>query len=337
MKFITNKHVLKKLWGSQVFRHLCYWFSACAFIYLNMVIWESPLDIIKIIAILILPAVVPVYLHFYIHKRFFEQRRYLPYILLLIVIIIGAQFLGEGLIRIIEKNAETHAAGAAMAIFAIIFTTSIKYYREGVKKQSRLQEAESKQLQTELALLKSQVNPHFFFNTLNNLYALSLDKSERVPEVILKISDLMRYVLESSNNKMVELNQEINFLQNYLSLERLRLSANNDVKFNIVGRADGKMIAPMLLILFIENSFKHGVSASMSSNYVHIDLKIEGNELFFSIENNKRENYEANEQSSSKSGLKNVTRRLELLYPDRHKLDIEENKKSYKVNLKIKL
>ena len=337
MRLVTKQHILKKLWGSQVFRHLCYWFNACAFIYLNMVIWEPPLEIIKIIAILILPAVLPVYLHFYIHKRFFEQRRYLHYFLLLIVIIIGAQFLGEGLIRVIEKDAETHAAGAAIAIFAIIFTTSIKYYREGVKKQFRLQEAESKQLETELALLKSQMNPHFFFNTLNNLYALSLDKSKRVPEVILKISHLMRYVLESSNNKMVELNQEINFLQNYLSFERLRLSANNDVKLNIACKTDGKMIAPMLLIPFIENSFKHGVSTSTSSNYVFMDLKIEGNELFFSIENNKQENDKTNEQPSSKSGLKNVKRRLELLYPDRHKLEIEENEKTYKVNLKIQL
>ncbi len=337
MKFTTKNNVPKKLWCNQVFRHLCYWFSACAFIYLNMVIWESLLNIIKIIAILIVPSVIPVYLHFYVHKRFFEQRRYLPYLLSLIVIIIGAHFSGEALIRIIEKGTDTHAAGAATAIFAIIFTTSLKYYRKGVKQQYRLQEAESKQLQTELALLKSQVNPHFFFNTLNNLYSLSLDKSERVPEVILKIADLMRYMLECSENKKVELTQEINFLQNYLSLERLRLSANNDVKFKVVGKPDGKKIVPMLLIPFIENSFKHGVSASTSSNYVHIDLKIEGNDLFFSIENNKQENYKANEKSSSKSGLKNVTRRLELLYPDRHKLNIEEKEKSYKVNLEIKL
>lgn len=337
MRFNTKNNILKKLWQNQVFRHILYWCSACAFIYLNMVIWESPLDIIKIILILILPAVIPVYLHFYIHKRFFEQRRYLPYILLLIVIIIGTQFLGEILIRIIEKDSDTHASGAAMAIFAIIFTTSLKYYRKGAKQQIKLQEAEYRQLQTELALLKSQVNPHFFFNTLNNLYALSLDKSERVPEVILKISALMRYVLENSNNKEVELTQEIDFLQSYLSLEKLRLSNNNDIKFNVAGNMDGKIIAPMLLIPFIENSFKHGVSASTNSNYVHIDLRIKSNDLFFSVENNKRKIYKANQQPSSRLGLKNVKRRLELLYPDRHKLDIEEKENSYKVNLEIKL
>ena len=337
MQFTTKKDILKKLWGNLVFRHLCYWFSTCIFIYLNMVIWEAPLDIIKMIAILILPTIIPVYLHFYIHKRFFEQRRYLPYILLLIVIIIGAQFLGDVIIRIIEKDVDTHSSGAATAIFAIILSTSVKYYRKGVKQQYQLQEAKSKQLQTELALLKSQVNPHFFFNTLNNLYALSLDKSERVPEVILKISDLMRYMLESSKNKKVELIQEINFLQNYLSLERLRMSTKSDVNFNVAGKADGKMIAPMLLIPFIENSFKHGISTSTKNKYIHIDLKIEENNLLFFAENNKQENNKEDEHSSSKSGLKNVTRRLELLYPDRHKLEIEEKEKSYKVNLEIKL
>ena len=186
------------------------------------------------------------------------------------------------------------------------------------------------------------MNPHFFFNTLNNLYALSLDKSERVPEVILKISDLMRYMLESSKNRKVELTQEINFLQNYLSLERLRISTNSDVNFNVAGKTDGKMIAPMLLIPFIENSFKHGVSTSTMNKYVHIDLKIEEKNLFFFIENNKQEknkqeNNKEDEHSSSKSGLKNVTRRLDLLYPDRYKLYIEEKEKSYKVNLEIKL
>ena len=337
MKLKTTNNVIKILWNNQIFRHLCYWFSVCAFIYLNMAAWESTSEIIKIIAILILPIIIPVYLHSYIYKRFFERRRYLPYFLLLFAILIGAHLSGETLIRLIEKETDTHAAGAATALFAIIFTTSLKYYRKGVKQQYRLQEVESKQLQTELALLKSQVNPHFFFNTLNNLYALSLDKSERVPKVILKISDLMRYMMESSKNKGVVLTQEINFLQNYLELERLRLNTDSEIIFDVAGNMDGKIIAPMLLIPFIENSFKHGVSASIKNSYVHIQLKLEGDDLFFSVENNRRDSYNVNEQSTSKSGLKNVTRRLELLYPDKHTLDIIKNDKYYKVNLKITL
>ena len=337
MKISTKNTYLTGLWENIVCRHIIYWMGGFAFFFLIVRIWEPFPEALEIATIIILPAFFPVYLHIYIFKFFFEQRKYALYIVTLILVIIVAQFLADILVQVVINEPDTHTSGAGTAIFFIVFTTAFKYYKKGIKQQFKLQEAESKQLQTELALLKSQVNPHFFFNTLNNLYALSLDKSERVPEVILKISDLMRYVLESSKNKEVELNQEIEFLKNYLSLEKLRLSGNSDIKFNVEGNMDGKKIAPMLLIPFVENSFKHGVSASTSGNYVYIDLKIEGNDLFFSIENNRQKNYEANKQSSSKSGLKNVTRRLELLYPDRHKLDIEEKEKSYKVNLKITL
>ena len=115
----------------------------------------------------------------------------------MILIIVGAQFLGDVLVDFIDDDPDSRTSGAATALVFIVVTTAFKYYRKGVKQELRLQEAEFKQVQTELALLRSQVNPHFFFNTLNNLYALSLDKSERVPEVILKISDLMRYMMES--------------------------------------------------------------------------------------------------------------------------------------------
>lgn len=303
----------------------------------NVMIWESCSDALKISAIVILPGIIPVYLHFYIQKRFFKQKRYLIYIILIIIILIGSQLFAEALIRIIEKDADTHTSGAATALFFIILSTTLQYFKDNVKNQLKLQEAESKQLLTELELLKSQVNPHFFFNTLNNLYALSLENSKRVPEVILMISGLMRYMLESAQKQKVELTQEIDFLQNYLSLEKLRLSNNSGITFNIAGDIIGKKIAPMLLIPFVENSFKHGVSASAGDNYVHIDLRLFKNDLRFSVENNKPENDRSVPRQSLGSGLNNVKRRLELLYPDRHKLFIKEEQKSYKVDLKIKL
>jgi len=337
MNFKVRNTIMEKLWHNRAFRHIFYWFCGYIFFFLNIIIWESTLLGFKIAAIILLPALIPVYLHFYLHKRFFEQRRYFPYFFSLIVIIVGSQFLGEAIVQFIENDPDSHTSGAATAIFFIVFTTAIKYFRKGLKQQFKLQEAESKQLQTELALLKSQVNPHFFFNTLNNLYALSLDNSERVPEVILKIADLMRYVLESSKNSQVDLVQEVDFLQSYLSLEKLRFRADSDIKFKVAGNTNGKIIAPMLLIPFIENSFKHGAGSTTGDFYVHICLNIEKNGLLFSVTNNKQENYQVNVQSSSKSGLKNVTRRLELLYPNRHKLDIVEEAKSYKVNLEINL
>lgn len=245
MTFTMKNNIVKKLWQNTIFRHIFYWICGYVFFCLNVIIWEPLPTAFTVASIIILPGLIPVYLHFYLHKRYFKQRRYLLYIFFVIVILIGAQFLGEVIIRIIEKDADTHTSGAATALFFIVLTTTLHYYKKGVKQQFKLQEAESKQLQTELALLKSQVNPHFFFNTLNNLYALSLDKSERVPEVILKISDLMRYVLDSSKRKIVPLSNEFHFLESYIALERLRLSDNMDIQISMNGNLDGVSIEPM--------------------------------------------------------------------------------------------
>ena len=121
----------------------------------------------------------------------------------------------------IEKDPDSHTSGLGIAIMFIVMSTGFRYYGRGVKQQYLLQEAEFKRVQAELAVLKSQVNPHFFFNTLNNLYALSLDKSNRVPDVILKLSELMRYVLDSSQKKTVPLEDELRFIGNFVELERI--------------------------------------------------------------------------------------------------------------------
>lgn len=337
MKLKSFKNIVIKLWSNQIFRQLSFWLGAFALLYLTVNIWESASLALEITTIIIIPAPVPVYLHFFILRQFFEKRKYVPYVISLIIIIIGSGFLVEFIFWIIVNDPNSHTSGIGLAIFYLIFSTALKYYRQGIKNKYRLQEAEFKQLQTELALLKSQVNPHFFFNTLNNLYALSLDKSERVPEMILKISNLMRYVLDSSNKKDVELNREIEFLKDYIALEKLRFRTESDIQFQIIGQTDGKRIAPMLLIPFIENSFKHGANSATDNFYIHIDLLINENGLSFSVKNNKSQNFNVYSQSSSKSGLNNVKRRLELLYPDKHKLMIQENTESYDVNLEIKL
>lgn len=337
MNFDSAKNILTKLWKHQVFSHIFFWISAFVLIFVTVNIWESSLLALKIAAIIVVPAPIPVYLHFYVLTHFFETRRYKWYIISLIAIIIGSGFLTELIFWIIVNDPESHTSGILLSVFYILFSSALKYFRHGIRQQYRLQEVEFKQLQTELALLKSQVNPHFFFNTLNNLYALSLDKSDRVPEVILKISELMRYVLESSMKKDVILAQEVEFLQNYIDLEKLRFSAEKDIKFEISGKLDDKKIAPMLLIPFVENSFKHGANSTTADFFVHINLFIKENLLSLSVENNKQENYKTDPDASPRSGLMNLKRRLELLYPDRHRLQIEENAKLFKIDLEIRL
>jgi sensor histidine kinase YesM len=334
---LKTPNIIEKLWSKQVFRHIIYWLCAYGFIYLTVFFWDSPSLAFKISTILILPAPIPVYLHFYVQQKFFKQRRYLLYVLSFIIIVIVSAFIIEALFSIIINEPGSHTSGIATAIFYIVITTGFKYYRDGVKQQILLQAVEFKQVETELALLKSQVNPHFFFNTLNNLYALSLDKSDLVPEVILKISDLMRYVLDSSKKKTVQLSEEIHFLESYVELEKLRLSGEANIQISVSGNINGKKIAPMLLAPLVENSFKHGLSASVKDGFIHMNFISDGNDFQFIIENHKLTPTQQEQNCSSKMGLENMKRRLELLYPESHQLIIEENEMMYKVKLEIRL
>ena len=335
MKSNTDNNIFKKLSNNQIHYHILFWIGAFVLFYLTALIWETSSLALEIAAIIVIPAPLPVYLHLYVLKQFFEKRKYLPYVVSLIIIIIGGGFLTEFIFWIIVNDPNSHTSGILVVIFYLVFSTAIKYYRQGIKSKYRLQETEFKQLQTELALLKSQVNPHFFFNTLNNLYALSLDNSEQVPGVILKISDLMRYVMESSKKKVVTVSQEIEFLQNYIALEKLRLNPDSDIRFQINGDTNGKMIAPMLFIPFVENSFKHCTNSITGNLFIHIDLAVKENLLNFSVKNSNGEDVAS--KSSSKSGLENVKRRLELLYPAKHQLTIEKCQESFNVNLAIEL
>jgi LytS/YehU family sensor histidine kinase len=223
-------------------------------------------------------------------------------------------------------------------IFVLIITTAIKFVRNGFQQKLQLHELKTKQLEAELNFLKSQINPHFLFNMLNNLYALSLDNSKKVPEVILKLSDLMRYMLKASSDKQVQLQDECTFLKNYLELEKLRLHNNCHVTSNFSGDLTGKIITPMLLIPFAENSFKHGSKNKAGAFYIHIELIVTNNRLLFRVENSKDEKTKNHEQKPiSHVGLSNIKKRLELSYPDKHKLSINDNKYTYSVELELQL
>ncbi len=220
--------------------------------------------------------------------------------------------------------------GAVSTIFQII----LDWQKGSVEKL----ELQHKNTETELNFLKTQINPHFLFNTLNNLYALTLKKSEQAPEIVLKLSEMMRYMLYECNEEQVPLRKEVNYLENYLELEKLRQKKNITIDFLVEGVINNQKIAPLIFIPFLENSFKHGVNNQIKDGYVKILLKILDNEVDFSIENSKTE--AAPKPYGKKSGgigLVNVRRRLNLLYPNKHKLIIQDNPNNYCIELKIKL
>ncbi|NND07897.1 MAG: histidine kinase [Saprospiraceae bacterium] len=204
--------------------------------------------------------------------------------------------------------------------------------------QSEKMELQTQTMQSELKFLRSQINPHFLFNTLNNLYALTLKKSDDAPEIVLKLSEMMRYMLYECNEKQVLLSKEVAYMKNYLDLERLRQHETIDLTFNLKGDISEQKIAPLLLIPFIENSFKHGPSSQINHGWVKIDLEVEGNRLLFSVENSKGPSQPRMiHRKSGGIGLVNVRRRLNLLYDDKYKLDISNQPNSYQISLVLNL
>ena len=190
--------------------------------------------------------------------------------------------------------------------------------------------------ESELRLLQSQLSPHFLFNTLNNLYGLSLTQYEKIPPLLLRLSDLLRYSVYEANETFVPLKDELGYINNYIEFEKIRLGERLALKMDIdVPPGDTTKIAPMLLIVFIENAFKHSKNTYDKKVFVDISLKKWNGLVLFSVKNS----YNREEKTFDKSsgfGLNNVCKRLELMYPGTHKLDIEDGNGTYSVMLHVK-
>jgi len=215
-----------------------------------------------------------------------------------------------------------------LAVAIIIFK---KWYIDDKKNKQLAEE----KLEAELSFLRSQIHPHFLFNTLNNLYALTLIKSEKTPDVVLKLSGLLDYMIYKSNDKFVPLSKELEILESYIELERLRYNDRLDLECEVVGETDSYKIAPLILLPFIENSFKHGASNDRTNPKIRIKVEINDNCLKLQVVNSTLGNKKKDETLSEGIGLKNVKRRLELIYPDSHKLEIKSGEKQFEVNLSI--
>jgi len=232
-----------------------------------------------------------------------------------------------------------HIADFFISTFFIgIASTIYSIMNDWLESQREKKELQSQTLQSELKFLKSQINPHFLFNTLNSLYALTLKKSDQAPEIVLKLSEMMRYMLYECNEREVPLSKEINYLKNYLELEKIRQGKKMEINFAMDGEVGHQKIAPLMFIPFVENSFKHGISNQISAGYVNILLEINQNEVTVTIENSKTASVPSpSGKKSGGIGLVNVKRRLDLLYPDKYDLIIDEDPNTYTVKLCIDL
>ncbi len=269
--------------------------------------------------------------HFVLIPYFFDKKRYFIYGLL----VIGSIFL----VAYIEAYANNSWPGVTKTFLFHFYTTGTGmaafFLRRNMIIQRENAEKEKLQKEMELNYLKEQVNPHFLFNSLNSIYSLSRQQSLETPDLVMQLSELMRYQLESSKKDTVLLKEELEFIENYLLLEEKRLSKRCIIEFSIEGDLSRLRISPMLLIPFAENAIKHGAQSTNEQSKIDISATIKNTTLHFGVVNSKPTMITASNRNGL--GLENVRRRLGLLYPNAHTLDIADKGNEYHVNLTVDL
>lgn len=220
--------------------------------------------------------------------------------------------------------------GDSIIQFLLVFTLSFL-----IKINNQLTNIHSEKLKAEVSYLKAQINPHFLFNTLNSLYSLTISKSDDAPDAVLKLSNMMRYVVTESTNDFVPLAKELNYIKDYIDLQKLRIADENYLHISISGDPSNKKIAPLMIIPFIENAFKYGINSEEDWR-ISIQIEITENEFLLVVENNIVP-VNLPESYGSEQGIENTERRLDFIYPGSHELTITETTEIFKVNLKINL
>lgn len=319
----------------RILKHACFWLFLYADELLSLVGLTEPLgtpfwnELVDMAADMFM-----VYINIYVLlPRLFLKGKALSYLFWTVITILATLlfnywcwYSGEDsdLFTFVVANSWANAGIVALAV-------AFKLFEEAYAASQKIQTLREDKLKTELAYLKTQVNPHFLFNTLNNMYVMSKKKQEELPETIMQLSELLRYQLYETEGDTVPLDNEIGYLKNYLKLEKLRRQYLN-LKFEIKGDTRGKRIRPLILLPFIENAFKYSNSGT-GSDYIHIVLEVVDDQILFSSENNKGSLHIGDVGGI---GLANATRRLELAYPEAHTLVVDDNEASFKVDLKMK-
>jgi two-component system sensor histidine kinase AlgZ len=285
--------------------------------------------------------------YFFFLPRFLDRKnfgRYLmeffiPFIILMILRVHLQRYMVDGYTYHIHYfySVTFIVQSAATTLFIVIFVGMLRFAKDWFEFEAKKKEVENERLSAELNFLKAQINPHFLFNTLNNLYYLAYSKSDNTTEVIAKLSQMMRYMIYESNHSEVLLSKELEYMQSYISLERLRLNNQIPIKFEVDGNPETLKIAPLILIPFLENAFKHGVSGNDAAAWVNLSIKLHGKECIYTVENSKIHSVNSENREGSGIGLQNVKRRLELSYPGHYKLDISDQPNQFSIQLKLTL
>lgn len=335
---------MEKVVKNKFLQHLGFWcFSFIVLLNIQKVSADvKQIDLIYT-AIFHVPFVLIVYLNLNVlFPQFLEKEKYLLYGLsLLAAVAIGSGFyllLFEHWIDFVFRGYYFIAYYGFwdISLYFVIYLAATSLIRLA-RGWFRLQEMETEKTLTELKALRSQINPHFLFNSLNSIYSLARKKSKMVPEKVVQLSDLMRHIIYQSEADFIPLEIEIEMIRNYIELQNLRTSDEQKIELKINGDTSSKKIAPLLFLPFVENSFKHGLKGGADDAFVTIEIEIQQNVLNFLVQNSKGFSAEQREINHKGIGIENVRKRLELLYPGQHKLEISDDSKIFKVMLQVQI
>lgn len=329
---------------NRVLQHILFW-SLSFYILVRFFAYEATISRADVVYTILfhLSLLTTVYINLFILiPKFLKQGKYVIYLILLIITLTGGVWLNDATFNYIgdwlfpSYYFISYYEWRDLAQFMLIYlvsTTLLKLSKAWFwvnEAESRLKQLQSEKLDAELNALKAQLDPHFLFNSLNSLYSLALEGDVRTPEAILKLSHNMRYMLYECNAPQVTLIKEIEYLRNYLDLQRLRSQAHHIINFHTDISNPRQPVAPLIFIPFVENAFKHG-----DRKEIDIQLIAKEKTLNFSVRNLKKTEQPELEQTHSGIGLQNIRRRLELLYPNHHLLNIEINNSFFIIHLQI--
>lgn len=232
-------------------------------------------------------------------------------------------------------NAATFIRESLWIIINTSIATAIAYIKQGLDEKDALADLQKDSNFFKLRYLRAQLNPHFLFNTLNSIYALSLKKSDKAPDVVVRLADIMRYLIYECNEERIPLNKEIEFIRNYIEIEKLRHKA--DIRFAVEGETENILIEPFIFISFIENGFKHALDNTTEIPFIYITLKVEEKQIVLHVLNNTNVDLETQAKRIHGKGISTSKSLLELLYPDSHELDIIQTEKEERQQAELRL
>ncbi len=339
--------------GSRLLSHILFWIGYIGFFILQYSLFKkSDVPISSTAGSLILTAIIDIaaayFTVYYLLPKFLFKKKYLLFAVLFIISASAAIIAQRALMYYISYPVfypewvdkmgsfwKINPFYSLLNIYTVVgLFASIKLLKYWYKNQQLRAELENKNKTSELALLRTQLNPHFLFNTLNNIDSLILTNPNKASDAIIKLSDIMRFMLYDTKTDQVSLEKEINYLESYIALQQIRLKDPSFVQFTKQGSCIGKTIAPMLFIPFVENAFKHG-QKNVKSPGIEINLNCQPDSIKFDVVNHVDNSTEINKDSTQGIGLANTIRRLELLYPHRHEFNIRKDNGLYIASLKI--